>query len=54
MWIYFTDGFGIYPEKMPDYDVIFAFLNEDEGRPPVPVWAIKAIIEEEEVEKEAL
>ncbi|MGN1148932.1 MAG: VWA-like domain-containing protein [Lachnospiraceae bacterium] len=52
--IYFTDGFGVYPEKMPDYDVVFAFLNEDEGRPPLPVWAIKAIIEEEELEKEAL
>lgn len=48
--IYFTDGYGIYPEKMPDYDVIFAFLNEDEGRVPLPVWAIKAVIEEEELE----
>lgn len=50
--IYFTDGFGSYPEKMPPYDVIFAFLNEDEGRPAVPVWAIKAVIEEEELEKQ--
>lgn len=48
--IYFTDGYGLYPEKMPDYDVIFAFLNEDEGRPAVPVWAIRAVIEEEELE----
>ncbi len=48
--IYFTDGYGLYPEKMPGYDVIFAFLNEDEGRPPVPVWAIRAVIEEEELE----
>ncbi len=48
--IYFTDGYGLYPEKMPAYDVIFAFLNEDEGRPPVPVWAIRAVIEEEELE----
>lgn len=50
--IYFTDGFGIYPEKMPPYNVIFAFLNEDEGRPAVPVWAVKAVIEEEELEKQ--
>lgn len=48
--IYFTDGYGLYPERMPDYDVIFAFLNEDEGRPALPVWAIKAVIEEEELE----
>lgn len=46
--IYFTDGFGIYPERCPDYDVIFAFLNDDEGRAPVPTWAIKAVIEDEE------
>ena len=48
--IYFTDGFGIYPEKAPDYDVIFAFLGESEHRPPVPTWAIKAILEEESYE----
>lgn len=45
--IYFTDGYGIYPEQMPDYDVIFAFLNEDETRQPVPGWAIKVVMEDE-------
>lgn len=45
--IYFTDGYGIYPEKMPDYQVIFAFLEEDENRPPVPPWSMKAVLEEE-------
>ena len=45
--IYFTDGYGIYPEKKPDYDVIFAFLNEDPGRGRVPAWSMKAIIEED-------
>ncbi len=45
--IYFTDGYGIYPQKMPSYDVIFAFLNEDETRGPVPNWAIKVVLEEE-------
>lgn len=45
--IYFTDGYGIYPEKMPDYDVIFAFLEEDENRGKVPNWAIEVILEEE-------
>ncbi|MGN0395146.1 MAG: VWA-like domain-containing protein [Coprococcus sp.] len=47
--IYFTDGYGIYPEHMPDYDVIFAFLNEDDMRQPVPGWAIKVIIEDSEI-----
>lgn len=45
--IYFTDGYGIYPEKMPEYDVIFAFLEEDENRQPVPGWAVKVVLEDE-------
>lgn len=45
--IYFTDGYGIYPEQMPAYDVIFAFLNEDEYRAPVPPWSLKVILDEE-------
>lgn len=45
--IYFTDGYGIYPEQMPTYDVIFAFLNEDEHRAPVPPWSLKVILDEE-------
>lgn len=48
--IYFTDGYGIYPERMPDYDVIFAFLEEDEHRMPVPSWALKVVLESEEFE----
>lgn len=43
--IYFTDGYGIYPERMPDYQVIFAFLDEDENRPPVPPWGMKIVLE---------
>ncbi|MBP3327140.1 MAG: hypothetical protein J6L77_12090 [Coprococcus sp.] len=52
--IYFTDGYGIYPEHMPDYDVIFAFLNEDEMRQPVPAWAMKVIIEDSEIGNEVM
>jgi predicted metal-dependent peptidase len=48
--IYFTDGYGIYPEKNPGYDVIFAFLEEDEHRMPVPPWALKVVIEDEAIE----
>ncbi len=48
--IYFTDGYGIYPERMPDYDVIFAFLDEDENRGPVPPWSMKVILESDELE----
>ena len=48
--IYFTDGYGIYPEQMPDYQVIFAFLDEDENRAPVPAWSIGVVLESEELE----
>ena len=51
--IYFTDGYGIYPERMPDYDVIFAFLDEDENRAPVPPWSMKVVLESEELEEES-
>ena len=50
--IYFTDGYGIYPERMPDYDVIFAFLNEDENRAPVPPWSLKVVLDGDELEEE--
>lgn len=50
--IYFTDGYGIYPEQMPDYDVAFVFLNEDEHVPKVPPWAIKIVLSEEDAERE--
>ncbi len=50
--IYFTDGYGIYPERMPDYDVIFAFLDEDENRGAVPPWSMKVILESGELEEE--
>ncbi len=51
--IYFTDGYGIYPERMPEYDVIFAFLEEDERKPQVPPWAIQVVLDRDEMEEEA-
>lgn len=47
--IYFTDGYGIYPEKKKDYDVAFVFLSDDENAPKVPPWAIKLVLTEEEI-----
>lgn len=46
--IYFTDGYGIYPEKMPDFDVIFAFLDEDENRMEPPPWSIPIVLYEDD------
>ncbi|MCR5831941.1 MAG: VWA-like domain-containing protein [Lachnospiraceae bacterium] len=42
--IYFTDGYGIYPEEPPGYDCMFVFENADEYRPPAPSWSITAIL----------
>ena len=49
--IYFTDGYGIYPEKAPEYECIFAFLNEDEHRMEVPWWAIPVVISDEQLQE---
>lgn len=43
--IYFTDGYGVYPSKAPEYDVMFVFLDEDDMRAKPPAWAIKVILE---------
>ena len=47
--LYFTDGYGIYPERMPEYDTAFVFLWEDGEAPEVPPWAIKIVLNEEQV-----
>lgn len=46
--LYFTDGYGIYPTKMPPYQTAFVFMQEDYTDVDVPAWAIKMILEEEE------
>ena len=47
--IYFTDGLGTFPAQKPDYETAFIFLREDDV-PTVPPWAIKLILEPEELE----
>ena len=47
--IYFTDGYGIYPEKMPAWRTAFVFLEEDYRDVDVPPWAIKLILSEEDL-----
>lgn len=42
--LYFTDGYGVYPGQMPDYDTAFIFLNDDGDAPEVPPWAIKIVL----------
>lgn len=48
--LYFTDGEGIYPVKRPVYDTAFVFMKDQYTDISVPPWAIKLILEPEEVE----
>ena len=46
--LYFTDGIGRFPEKTPDYDVAFVFMdNEEAFSPKVPPWAMKVVLDEQ-------
>ena len=47
--IYFTDGYGTFPVKMPPYDTAFVFLQDHYRDVDVPPWAIKLILGEEEL-----
>lgn len=49
--IYFTDGQGVYPEKAPDYETVFAFLNETELPNTAPAWAVRICIDEDALEE---
>lgn len=43
--IYFTDGFGVFPERQPQYQTAFVYINDGYENPEVPVWAIKLVLE---------
>lgn len=55
--IYFTDGWGTFPERKPSYEAAFVFVDEGLDQendfelepPPLPVWAIKLVLRPEEI-----
>ena len=47
--IYFTDGYGAFPAKKPDYDTAFVFVDDEYNNPVVPPWAIKLILQKDEI-----
>ena len=47
--IYFTDGWGEFPARKPDYDTAFVFVDDDYNNPDVPSWAIKLILQKDEI-----
>lgn len=51
--IYFTDGYGVFPEHKPphSYDTAFVFLEDHYEQPPIPPWAIKLVLPVEDLEE---
>ena len=47
--IYFTDGWGTFPEKKPDYETAFVFVDDGMNNYNVPPWAIKLVLQKEEI-----
>ena len=47
--IYFTDGYGTFPEKKPPYDTAFVFVDDSYNNPDVPPWAIKLVLQKEDI-----
>ncbi len=47
--IYFTDGYGTFPQRKPPYDTAFVFMRDEAYEPEVPPWAIKLVLEEEDL-----
>ena len=47
--IYFTDGYGVFPERKPAYETAFVFVYEGFDLPEIPPWAIKLVLRPDEV-----
>ena len=47
--IYFTDGYGTFPDKKPSYETAFVFIDDSYEQPEIPVWAIKLVLRKDEI-----
>lgn len=47
--LFFTDGFGIYPQKRPPYDVAFLFLDDNYAEHMVPPWAMQFVLNKNDI-----
>ena len=47
--IYFTDGYGTFPERKPEYETAFLFVGDAFNNPDVPPWAIKLVLQKDEI-----
>ena len=47
--LYFTDGYGDFPLKKQPYETAFIFLENAPRRNDVPSWAMKVVLDGDEV-----
>jgi predicted metal-dependent peptidase len=47
--IYFTDGYGDFPTRKPNYETAFVFVEDGYSSPAVPPWAIKLVLQRESI-----
>lgn len=47
--IYFTDGYGTFSERKPEYETAFLFVADEYINPYVPPWAIKLVLQKDEI-----
>ncbi len=47
--IYFTDGYGTFPAHKPSYQTAFVFLDDEYREPDVPPWAIRLVLQDDEI-----
>ena len=47
--IYFTDGYGDFPAHKPDYQTAFVFVDDEYNTPYIPPWAIKLVLQKDEI-----
>ena len=47
--LYFTDGLGTFPGRMPPYKTAFVFLKTHQHIKDVPPWAIRLDVAEEDL-----
>lgn len=47
--IYFTDGYGNFPARKPDYETAFVFVDDNYNNYDVPPWAMKLILQKNDI-----
>lgn len=47
--LYFTDGKGTFPKQRPHYDTAFIIFREDYKEVSVPAWAIRLVLDEDDL-----